>query len=80
MGSECKNCGNELASVCMQCHACMGCKEPTSQAARIAELEAAVKALGDCIKATCKRHKMEVATLAILNNPIAAAAVREASK
>ena len=49
------------------------------QAARIAELEDAVKALGDCIKATCKKHKMEVATLAILNNPIAAAAVREAA-
>ena len=52
----------------------------TQQQAEIVRLREAVKALGDCIKATCKKHKMEVATLAILNNPIAAAAVREAGR
>lgn len=67
----------------MQCELCLCDKcviERQLQSEHIDGLREAVKALGDCIMATCKRHKMEVATLAILNNPIAAAAVREAAR
>ena len=45
MPGECKNCGNELSQVCMQCHACMGCTNPDVQHDRITQLDEALRVL-----------------------------------
>ena len=91
MGSDCKNCGNELTSVCMQCHACMGCKDPTSQAERISALESTERELREAVNvlATDLRSYIEDQAVGdwrqniseeVLDNPIASAAVMEAAK
>ena len=94
MPGECKNCGNELAQVCMQCHACMGCTNPDVQHDRITALEEAVKVLADVIVENrkqreyerinklcpggCVSARLEQAAVRVLNNEIAAEAVRKA--
>ena len=84
MAGECKNCGNELASVCMQCHACMGCTNPDVQQDRITALEEALRVLADECYAWRTHTEENYYTNALRSakntdaNPIAAEAVRKA--